>query len=168
LQASASRVLDGIIAQRGAPKALRLDNGPELTSRQFLAWCLERKIAMNHIQPGKPMQNGHIESFNGRLRDECLNKLVPQSARCTPENFHLARRLQSRPPAQQLGLSNPGRIRSTVATPFVPADLHTAARTVGQGCPDGALTCGLDQRTWPQRKQPDMRTKGSQHEERTW
>ena len=39
--------------------------GPELTSRHFLAWCLERKIAMHHIQPGKPMQNGHIESFNG-------------------------------------------------------------------------------------------------------
>jgi putative transposase len=68
-----TRVLDSIVAQRGAPKALRLDNGPELTSRHFLAWCIERKIAMNHIKPGKPMQNGHIESFNGRLRDECLN-----------------------------------------------------------------------------------------------
>ena len=68
-----TRVLDDIIAQRGVPKALRLDNGPELTSRHFLAWCVERKIAMNHIQPGKPMQNGHIESFNGRFRDECLN-----------------------------------------------------------------------------------------------
>ena len=68
-----TRVLEDVIARRGAPKALRMDNGPELTSRQFLAWCMERKIAMNHIQPGKPMQNGHIESFNGRLRDECLN-----------------------------------------------------------------------------------------------
>jgi putative transposase len=68
-----TRVLDDVIGQRGAPKALRLDNGPELTSRHFLAWCIERKIAMNHIQPGKPMQNGHIESFNGRFRDECLN-----------------------------------------------------------------------------------------------
>jgi putative transposase len=68
-----TRVLDSVIAQRGTPKALRLDNGPELTSRHFLAWSIERKIAMNHIQPGKPMQNGHIESFNGRLRDECLN-----------------------------------------------------------------------------------------------
>jgi len=68
-----TRVLDSIISQRGRPKALRLDNGPELTSRHFLAWCIERKIAMNYIQPGKPMQNAHIESFNGRLRDECLN-----------------------------------------------------------------------------------------------
>jgi len=54
-------VLEDIIAQRGAPKALRLDNGPELVWRHFLAWCMEQKITMNHIQPGKPMQNGHVE-----------------------------------------------------------------------------------------------------------
>src|SRR5205814_2639033 len=89
-----TRVLEDVIARRGAPKALRMDNGPELTSRHFLAWCMERKIAMNHIQPGKPMQNGHIESFNGRLRDEVpKHELVPKSIRCTPENFHLAWRL---------------------------------------------------------------------------
>jgi putative transposase len=68
-----TRVLDEVIARRGSPKALRLDNGPELTSRHFLSWCIERKIVTNYIQPGKPMQNGHVESFNGRLRDECLN-----------------------------------------------------------------------------------------------
>jgi putative transposase len=38
-----------------------------------LSWCEEQKIQLIHIQPGRPMQNGHIESFNGRLRDECLN-----------------------------------------------------------------------------------------------
>ena len=47
--------------------------GPELTSRHFLGWCEERKIQLLHIQPGKPTQKGHVESFNGRLRDECLN-----------------------------------------------------------------------------------------------
>jgi putative transposase len=46
---------------------------PELTARHFLSWCTERKIAMHHIQPGRPMQNGQVESFQGRLRDECLN-----------------------------------------------------------------------------------------------
>ncbi len=45
----------------------------QLTARHILAWCAERKITMNYIQPGKPVQNGHIESLNGRLRDECLN-----------------------------------------------------------------------------------------------
>jgi putative transposase len=58
------------------PASLRCDNGPEFTSRHFLAWCAEKKIELVHIQPGRPMQNGHVESFNGRLRDECLNTRV--------------------------------------------------------------------------------------------
>jgi putative transposase len=68
-----TRVLEAIIAERGQPLAIRCDNGPELTSRHFLAWCLERQIELVHIQPGKPTQNAQIESFNGRLREECLN-----------------------------------------------------------------------------------------------
>jgi putative transposase len=67
-----TRVLDGIITERGRPQTIRCDNGPELTSRHFLAWCVERKIELVHIQPGKPTQNARVESFNGRLRDECL------------------------------------------------------------------------------------------------
>jgi putative transposase len=54
------------------PQAIRCDNGPELTSRHFLAWALEWKIELRHIQPGKPSQNAHVESFHGRLREECL------------------------------------------------------------------------------------------------
>ncbi len=67
------RVLDSIMAERGAPLRLRCDNGPEFTSRAFLAWALVRKIELVHIRPGKPVENAHIESFNGRLREECLN-----------------------------------------------------------------------------------------------
>ena len=67
-----TRVLDEIIAMRGLPQAIRCDNGPELTSRHFLAWALEWKIELRHIQSGKPTQNAHVESFHGRLRDECL------------------------------------------------------------------------------------------------
>lgn len=67
-----TRVLEAIVAQRGQPQTIRCDNGPELTSRHFLAWCVERKIELLHIQPGKPTQNARIESFHGRLRDECL------------------------------------------------------------------------------------------------
>lgn len=67
-----TRVLEQIIAMRGAPTAIRCDNGPELTSRHFLAWALERGIELLHIQPGKPVQNGRLESFNGKLREECL------------------------------------------------------------------------------------------------
>ena len=68
-----TRVLEAIVAERGLPQAIRCDNGPELTSRHFLAWCMERKIELVHIEPGKPMQNAHVESFHGKLRDECLN-----------------------------------------------------------------------------------------------
>ena len=68
----ASRVLDEIIAQRGEPQSTRCDNGPELTSRHFLAWSIEGKIEMVHIQPGKPTQNALVESFHEWLREECL------------------------------------------------------------------------------------------------
>jgi putative transposase len=68
-----TRVLERVIAERGTPQSLRCDNGPEFTSRHFTGWCEERGIALVHIQPGKPMQNGYVESFNGRFRDECLN-----------------------------------------------------------------------------------------------
>jgi len=67
-----TRVLEAIVVERGQPKAIRCDNGPELTSRHFLAWCVERQIELVHIQPGKPTQNAHVESFHGRLREECL------------------------------------------------------------------------------------------------
>ena len=67
-----TRVLEQIAAARGLPAAIRCDNGPELTSRHFLAWCVERKIELVHIQPGRPQQNGHVESFHGRMREECL------------------------------------------------------------------------------------------------
>ena len=68
-----TRVLEALLAEREAPQAVRADNGPEFTSRHFLAWCGERKIELVHIEPGKPVQNAHVESFHGKLRDECLN-----------------------------------------------------------------------------------------------
>ena len=68
-----TRVLEGILLERGKPAAIRCDNGPEMTSRHFLAWCVERQIELIHIEPGKPVQNAHVESFHGRLREECLN-----------------------------------------------------------------------------------------------
>jgi len=69
--------------------AIRSDNGPEMSSRHFLAWCIEKRIDAIHIQPGKPTQNAHVESFHGRLRDECLNvSLVLESVRRTQEDPH--------------------------------------------------------------------------------
>jgi putative transposase len=68
-----TRVLERVAAGRGYPAAIRVDNGPEFTSRHFLSWCEQRGIGVEFIEPGKPTQNAVIESFNGRFRDECLN-----------------------------------------------------------------------------------------------
>jgi putative transposase len=68
-----TRVLDAIIAERGRPQRLRMDNGSELTSRHFLSWGVDWKLELAYIQPGKPIENAYVESFNGKLRDECLN-----------------------------------------------------------------------------------------------
>ena len=68
------RVLDQIARFRGYPRAVRTDTGPEFTSRAFIAWTLRHGIRHLLIEPGRPMQNGYIESFNGKFRDECLNE----------------------------------------------------------------------------------------------
>jgi len=67
------RVLDRIASERGLPEAIVLDNGPEFRGRALAAWSAERGVRLEFIQPGKPVQNAYVESFNGRLRDECLN-----------------------------------------------------------------------------------------------
>lgn len=56
------------------PKKVRCDNGPEMSSREFMDWAYKNKIEIEYIQPGKPVQNAFIESFNSRFRDECLNE----------------------------------------------------------------------------------------------
>jgi putative transposase len=67
------RVLDRVAAERGLPEAIVLDNEPEFRGRALAAWSQERGVRLEFIQPGKPVQNAYVESFNGRLRDECLN-----------------------------------------------------------------------------------------------
>jgi len=66
-------LLSRLISQRGTPRYLRSDSGPEFVSRALRQWTLEQGIQTAVIDPGKPWQNGVTESFNGRLRDECLN-----------------------------------------------------------------------------------------------
>ena len=66
-------VLGWLVALRGAPASIRVDNGPEFISAALDAWACEKGVALHFIRPGKPTENGHIESLNGKLRDECLN-----------------------------------------------------------------------------------------------
>lgn len=69
-----TRILDGICSQRGKPTMIRSDNGAEFTGKAMLTWAHRHGISLRLIEPGKPNQNAYVESFNGRLRDECLNE----------------------------------------------------------------------------------------------
>jgi len=69
-----ARFLDVLAECHGYPKELVMDNGPECTSRAMFVWSQQTGVKLRFIQPGKPMQNGFIESFNGKFRDECLNE----------------------------------------------------------------------------------------------
>jgi len=71
-----TRELDAIIARRGKPRTLVSDNGTELTSVAILKWCQKTKVGWHYIAPGKPMQNGFVESFNGSFRNEWLNETL--------------------------------------------------------------------------------------------
>lgn len=67
------RVLDQVCALRGRPAIIRTDNGKEFTGKAMLTWAYRNAVSLRLIEPGKPNQNAYVESFNGRLRDECLN-----------------------------------------------------------------------------------------------
>lgn len=70
------RTLEQITDWRGKPQCIRVDNGPEFTSKDFELWAREQRISIQYIQPGKPMQNGFIERFNGSYRREILDAYV--------------------------------------------------------------------------------------------
>ena len=68
------RILERLAVQRGLPEVIRTDNGKEFCGKAMLEWAHNRGVALRLIEPGKPNQNAYVESFNGRLRDECLNE----------------------------------------------------------------------------------------------
>jgi putative transposase len=68
------RFLQTLCATRGTPRVSRTDNGKEFCGKDMLIWAHDEKVDLRLIEPGKPNQNAYIESFNGRLRDECLNE----------------------------------------------------------------------------------------------
>jgi putative transposase len=87
-----ARELDVLIAQRGTPATIVSDNGTEMTSRAMLEWTNRTGVDWHYIAPGKPQQNGFVESFNGKMRDECLNEEVFQTlaeARVVIERWRL-------------------------------------------------------------------------------
>ena len=67
-------ILNGIVRQRGKPQTIKADNGSEFISKVMDKWAYERSIEIDFSRPGKPTDNAMVESFNGRLRQECLNE----------------------------------------------------------------------------------------------
>lgn len=104
-----AQVLDRLRSERGWPRAITCDHGPEFRGRALDVWATRRGVALEFIRPGKPADNAFAESFNGRLRDECLNShwfLGLADARRTIERWRVAyntarphRALGRRPPA---------------------------------------------------------------------
>lgn len=87
------RVLEELRMARGLPERIVLDNGPEFQSKALDAWAHQRGVRLEFIRPGKPVENAYIESFNGRLRDECLNQhwfLSLADARRTIESWRVS------------------------------------------------------------------------------
>lgn len=110
-------VLDQVVARRGLPQRIVCDNGPEFISRALAVWAAQQEIELSHIQPGKPNQNAYVESFNGRLRDECLNQhwfLTLADARRIVGRFHQQYNTARRSSAH--GQLTPAEYAATFAT----------------------------------------------------
>jgi putative transposase len=111
-----TRILDGICSQRGRPAMIRTDNGAEFTGKAMLTWAHRNGIELRLIEPGKPNQNAYVESFNGRLRDECLNEHWFTSlnhARTVIENWR--REYNEERPKKSLGGLTPAQYAKQLA-----------------------------------------------------
>jgi putative transposase len=133
-----TRVLERAIATHGKPQSIRTDNGPELTSRHYLAWAIDWKIDAVHIQPGKPTQNGGMESFNGKLRDECLNTSWFWNLFDARRKISAWRtEYNSRRPHSSLGYRTPEEFVAQWKAALPSLTTDTAEQRPRQGDPDG-------------------------------
>ena len=112
-----TRILDGVCSVRGKPTVIRSDNGPEFTGKAMLSWAHRNGVTLRLIEPGKPNQNAYVESFNGRLRDECLNEHWFTSlshARAVIEQWR--REYNEERPKKSLGGLTPAQYAKQLAT----------------------------------------------------
>jgi putative transposase len=145
------RELTALIERRGTPGMIVSDHGTEFTSNAMLAWAQERKVAWHFIAPGKPMQNGFCESFNGRMRDELLNEslffgLDHARAKITDwiDDYNQRRphsALGYLPPAAYAAnftatydrLRNPDQLRRSYVAPQAPNEVKSAKTPIAAG-----------------------------------
>jgi putative transposase len=139
-----TRVLSRAMNNYGKPLAMRCDNGPEISSRHFLAWAIEEKIDIVHIRPGKPTENAYVESFHGRLRDECLNvswfwNLFDARRKISAWQ----REYNTQRPHSSLGYLTPEEFARQWQLASPSYSLDRAEGHVGQGNPAGSLRSAL-------------------------
>ena len=117
-----SRVLDRLALSRGLPKVIRTDNGKEFCGKAMVAWAHEHGVQLRLIEPGKPNQNAYIESFNGRLRDECLNEhWFPSLLHARTEIETWRREYNEERPKKALGGMTPSAYAEQLAMKAVPS-----------------------------------------------
>ena len=120
--------LERAIKEHGAPAFLRSDNGPEFIAKEVQRWLAEQQIKTIYIDPGSPWQNGFVESFHGRFRDECLNQeqlWTLTEARVVIEDFRC--HYNERRPHGKLGYQSPARF-AALQHPLTPASIVDAGQ----------------------------------------
>jgi len=125
--------LQKAIAQHGAPKYLRSDNGSEFIARIVQRWLKENQIKTLYIEPGSPWQNGFVESFHGRFRDECLNReqlWTLTEARVVIEDYR--REYNQRRPHSKLGYVSPEQFAAQTRPSPAPFGLRPHCAGDGQ------------------------------------
>jgi len=112
------RVLERLKANRGLPRQIRVDNGPEFISAKLVAWCEEQAVKLHHIQPGKPTQNAYIERFNRSFRHEVLQAhLFGSLSEVREEAWEWMVRYNEERPHAALGNLPPSRFRQQHTQP---------------------------------------------------
>jgi putative transposase len=122
------RVLEELKTARGLPQQIMTDNGPEFTGSALDAWAYARDVKLHFIEPGKPSQNGYIESFNGKFRDECLNEnYFADIADCRQITEAWREDYNTERPHSALRNRTPAAFRATAELPTVAAPAEGAS-----------------------------------------
>lgn len=125
------------IEQHGAPEYLRSDNGSEFIAKIVQGWLAEKRIKTIYIDPGSPWQNGFVERFHGRFRDECLNReqlWTLTEARVVIENYR--RQYNQFRPHSKLGYQSPALFAAQAHPTSAPVGLRPPCAEAGQSTPN--------------------------------
>ncbi len=137
--ARVARYLDELGERLGLPEEIVLDNGPEGTSRAMFEWSERTGVRLRFIEPGKPVQNAFVESFNGKLRDECLNLHWFRSVRHARAEIGAWRRhYNAERPHSALGYLSPMEFLSTTAAPSLEPLAGSAPALIAQPQPENS------------------------------